>query len=375
MNSGLWAEIIEYTDADHITVQFDDGKYTQSKYCHFISGKIKHPNLKMSLQDWCEKNNRLDLLDEYDIDKNIHTPAEIAYGTAKKIFWKCKICGHNWEASPNNRTRNRGCPACKSISHTSFPEQAIFFYAQQVYENVENQYKYDNKFSFDVFIPEIQTAIEYDGAAWHNNTESQKRDESKNKYCQTHNIMLIRLREKNCIKINNDGIIVLYTDSQQQKLEHQIKRIFRDVLHCESDINLSRDYLKILNSFSTKLSNNSVAQMFPDVAKFIKPWNNNGLTAEKIPYASNKKIYFEYDCGHKCLQIVESVTLKGHRCGVCNRTAKKRVIGTDKNGNEFHFNSITEASKKLQIDIRNISACLHNKIKSAGGYTWVFEMK
>ncbi len=39
------------------------------------------------------------------------TPGDVAPSTAKKVWWICKK-GHEWEASPNNRSRGEGCPYC-----------------------------------------------------------------------------------------------------------------------------------------------------------------------------------------------------------------------------------------------------------------------
>ncbi len=63
-------------------------------------------------ESWCKKNNRLDLLSEWDTSKNKKLPSEVAYGSSKKIFWIGK-CGHQFEASLNKRTSDgTGCPYC-----------------------------------------------------------------------------------------------------------------------------------------------------------------------------------------------------------------------------------------------------------------------
>ena len=50
--------------------------------------------------------------EEWDFQKNIESPYEVAPGTPKLYFWKCKK-GHSWEASPNNRTSHKSeCPYC-----------------------------------------------------------------------------------------------------------------------------------------------------------------------------------------------------------------------------------------------------------------------
>lgn len=52
-----------------------------------------------------------ELLKEWDYSKNIITPKEIKAGSGTKVWWKCSL-GHSWSASPNHRTKGRGCPIC-----------------------------------------------------------------------------------------------------------------------------------------------------------------------------------------------------------------------------------------------------------------------
>ncbi len=58
-----------------------------------------------------------ELLEEWDYEKNAGTdPSQITPGrSSQKYWWKCSVCGHEWEASPNTRTRGHGCPNCFRI--------------------------------------------------------------------------------------------------------------------------------------------------------------------------------------------------------------------------------------------------------------------
>ena len=50
-----------------------------------------------------EKNQGLDLFD-------------YVAGSAKKVYWRCSKCGHEWIAAISSRTqRNTGCPECAKI--------------------------------------------------------------------------------------------------------------------------------------------------------------------------------------------------------------------------------------------------------------------
>ena len=54
-----------------------------------------------------------ELMDEWDYEKNSETnPSRISPGTQKKVWWKCKTCGFEWQALIQNRTRGHGCPMC-----------------------------------------------------------------------------------------------------------------------------------------------------------------------------------------------------------------------------------------------------------------------
>ena len=54
------------------------------------------------------------LLKEWNYDKNDIKPDEILYGSARKVWWKCKDCGYEWETSVLYRTgrRKTNCPKC-----------------------------------------------------------------------------------------------------------------------------------------------------------------------------------------------------------------------------------------------------------------------
>ena len=61
------------------------------------------------------------------------TPNDITPKRFKNVWWKCPKCGHEWEASPNNRSKGVGCPCCSgrvpkvgvNDFQTLFPELAV----------------------------------------------------------------------------------------------------------------------------------------------------------------------------------------------------------------------------------------------------------
>lgn len=54
-----------------------------------------------------------ELLNEWNYEKNIDIkPETFLPKSGKKVWWKCKRCGHEWEATIGSRTNGHGCPRC-----------------------------------------------------------------------------------------------------------------------------------------------------------------------------------------------------------------------------------------------------------------------
>ena len=39
-------------------------------------------------------------------------PEEVTSGSNKRVWWRCSVCGHEWQTSVANRTAGKGCPVC-----------------------------------------------------------------------------------------------------------------------------------------------------------------------------------------------------------------------------------------------------------------------
>ena len=67
----------------------------------------------MNLKDFCIKEGKLYLLDEWDAEKNLLlTPETISHSCYTKVWWKCKK-GHSWQTQLKSRSSSRtGCPEC-----------------------------------------------------------------------------------------------------------------------------------------------------------------------------------------------------------------------------------------------------------------------
>lgn len=54
-----------------------------------------------------------ELENDWDFEKNINIyPQNTSKGMHLKVWWKCHICGHEWQSYIFNRSRGKGCPNC-----------------------------------------------------------------------------------------------------------------------------------------------------------------------------------------------------------------------------------------------------------------------
>lgn len=98
----------------------------------------------MSLKSYCEENNRLRLLREWDTEKNLPlTPDSVAHTSMTPVWWRCEK-GHSWCTQVRSRSRSStGCPKCheewlerKRERRTAEAREA---FQQQIEKNKENK--------------------------------------------------------------------------------------------------------------------------------------------------------------------------------------------------------------------------------------------
>ena len=76
----------------------------------------------------------------------------------------------------------------------------ILFYIKKAFPDAISRYKeiFDNSMELDVYIPSLEFAIEYDGIAWHNSKDSDRKERIKYDYCKRKGIMLLRVKCSPC---------------------------------------------------------------------------------------------------------------------------------------------------------------------------------
>ena len=239
---------------------------------------------------------------------------DISSGSNKKVWWRCEK-GHEWKSVIHSRCSGCGCPICKEELKTSFPENAFFFYLKLIYKDSIKSYKADwlGRMELDIYIPSLNIAIEYDGQAWHNDTE---KDIKKNKLCIEHGIRLIRIREPKCPYIDAEKIVL--EDVNDEKIEQAILMLLNDYLKYTDniDVDIKRDRMQILNVISYYEKKNSFAEILPELVKEWHPILNGNLKPENVSFGSNKKIWWKCKNGHEWIDTCNH-RKAGRGCPIC----------------------------------------------------------
>ena len=104
--------------------------------------------------------------------------------------------------------------------------------------------------------------------------------------------------------------------------------------------------------------------------------DNRVENLEMVTAKENMKKAVEIGLFDKCKEIQRKNAIKnnlGKYHILASESAKKRVAKYDKNNNLIQvYNSITEASRKNNINITSISYSANGKRKTGGGYIWHF---
>lgn len=294
-----------------------------------------------------------ELLKEWDYSTNEKiglNPETIGSQSNKEAYWICTF-GHRWKAKINNRFNGRGCPLCRKVSKTSFPEQAVYFYVKKLFPDAINSYReiFDNTMELDIYIPSIRNAIEYDGIKYHID-EKLSFEEKKYKICKENHITLIRIKENNMhYKVGErlcDFMLLVdeppkgrgYTYSSLDKVIRKLLYVFHDfdvsnlyrVKHISeiidenvygpkvrTDVNTKRDQIQICQNYYQVYKDNSFGALYPEQAKKWHPNKNGSITPYMVKPHTTKKFWWLGECGHEW-QASVALLSRGSGCPYCS---------------------------------------------------------
>jgi len=258
----------------------------------------------------------------HPINNGALTPRNVVSKANKKVWWRCSVCGNEWPAIIAKRANGQGCPVCAQGIRTSFPEKAFAFYLREKGIKVIENYRSNwlDSFELDIFLPDLRVAVEYDGHAWHQNTE---KDVRKSNLCTANGVQLIRVRENRCPRLNDSSLCFYIPNRNEEGLNSAIKFVL-STLHTNYgisdegwDIDVARDRMRIFDLMELRKQEKSFAQMCPEL---IGEWNyerNGSMQPADVTPFSDKKVWWRCkEYGHEWEAVIKSRT-KGTGCPIC----------------------------------------------------------
>ena len=278
------------------------------------------------------QSQRPDLMADWDYEANTLDPSAVAVKSSKTAAWICPK-GHKYNKAIYKRAAGEGRPSCAKALRTSFPEQCFFFYIKKVYPDAINSYReiFDNGMELDIFIPSVKTGIEYDGVFWHDQS-GLSREEKKYHICKENHIRLFRIKEGSFTDFadNADRIWFIPQKCDYQLLDFYITDLLKHLIFWSAnlpDVNVARDKLEILE-FKTLRFEDSLAALYPEIAKEWHPSKNGKLTPDLfIPGSSERAWWLCPKCGNEWQASIVNRT-KGHGCDIC-ATSRRKITKKD----------------------------------------------
>ncbi len=261
---------------------------------------------------------RPELKKEWDFEKNTIVPYTISVGSEEKVWWKCER-GHSWQAVVYSRTSEKchsGCPKCNSEKATSLPEKFIYFYVKRYFPDaIENYHSsFLKRREIAIYIPSISVGIEYDGFAWHKNTN---KDYIKDKLCSENNIALYRIREHGLEDYDSPAIKISTGEynSDCLYLADAIRSLLVYLNIKNPTIEIEKDYESVLSSFLTRKKEETISNH-----PMMEDWDyekNKNVNPEFITLHSNRKFWWKCKkCGYEW-KTSPSHRARGHKCPAC----------------------------------------------------------
>lgn len=229
-------------------------------------------------------------------------PSEITARSNKVVWWVCEK-GHSYQMSPDTRIgHDRGCNQCSKFG--SSQETRIYCELKRCFPDTKfRQQIYGVE--IDILIPSLKIGIEYDGAFYHQDRQSN--DLKKNSVVGNEGLTLIRVREKPLTKVTDLDVISRQRAISKADMNDLISSICK-VAPETAPIAVSYlsqrqfanedDYKRYLSYFPSPFPENSLAETHPDIAAQWDTEKNGVLSPYNFTHGSKYRAFWLCQNGH-----------------------------------------------------------------------------
>lgn len=209
----------------------------------------------MSLLEWCQhpKNNEIGqiVINQFAPVKNRKKLSEIpAY--SDEVIWLKSQTGSLFDTTVKSIVK-KGKIREKLPRGTSYAELFVYYALKNCYSEVIHRYKTPNNIEFDIYIPEINQCIEYNGSVYHKiKYDKSEKDLEKQKYCKDNHMKLLVIEddnEKEEAEIKDNKIVFKDSYNCRNKQLYEVCEMISIYLFIEKDLPSIEEIKKSIKLF------------------------------------------------------------------------------------------------------------------------------
>lgn len=175
-------------------------------------------------------------------EKNERSIEGITLGSGYKVFWKCLVNDSHpdWLATVADRVKRENCPECSAKKFSSRGEQEVADHLEGLGFTLSRNVRYpiEGVHEFDIYIPELNFAVDFNGVYWHSEQfKGRHYHEKKQDACRAAGVTLYEVWDDDW-KFRKE--IVLRGLAHRLNATERLKEILPDL----PDIYVSRCYAR-----------------------------------------------------------------------------------------------------------------------------------
>lgn len=248
-------------------------------------------------------------------DNGEMTPDNTSYKSHKDVSLQCPN-GHIFRRPVGCLSFTCHCPECSPNLHSSFIEMAIAFYLRKCTKVEQWNMVGGTRQSMDIYLPEFNVCIEYDGVLYHKKHRQRIRDARKDELLKKRGIRMIRIKEWNSRNKNAECIVWKYDISKLQKLMDELCDKLSIIHIC---VDLAKDGAYIYKQIHPHRVKNSMSEVSPELVSYWDVDGNCGLSPDQVNAYTTKIFSWKCPvCGNMWKHSPIGMKRRKNLCQVCN---------------------------------------------------------